>query len=167
MKSKIIIVDENDNEIGIKARGDIDYSNDIYRSTALWLTNSKGEVLLAQRKLTKDKDPGMWGPAASGTVDEGETYDSNVYKEAEEEIGLTGIHFEKAAKTFLRYTRSHFVQWYTAVVDKDLSEFTIQEDEVEKLAWVAEEELLHDLHNNPTKYIPTMPQIVEMFCQEA
>ena len=34
--------------------------------------------------------PEVWGPAVSGTNEEGETYDSNIIKEAQEEIGLTG-----------------------------------------------------------------------------
>ena len=85
-KPKVIIVDENDNPIGLKYREDIDYSKDTYRCTGIWITNSNDEVLIAQRKFTKDKDPGKWGPAVAGTIEEGETYESNAYKEMKEEI---------------------------------------------------------------------------------
>ncbi len=47
---QIIVVDENDNVIGSKSRDEIDYSKDIYRVSCLWVTNPKGEVLLAQRR---------------------------------------------------------------------------------------------------------------------
>ena len=50
-------------------------------------------MLIAPRVLTNDKDPGKWGPAAGGTLEISETYESNAYKEAEEEIGLTGVEF--------------------------------------------------------------------------
>ncbi len=30
----------------------------------------------------------MWGSAVAGTVEKGEDYESNIYKETEEEIGL-------------------------------------------------------------------------------
>ena len=83
------IVNENDEIIDYKPRNEIDYKKDYYRIGCLWLTNSKGEVLLAQRLLTKDKDPGMWGPSAAGTLEKGESYESNIYKEAEEELGLS------------------------------------------------------------------------------
>jgi isopentenyl-diphosphate Delta-isomerase len=77
MSEKIIIVDENDNVVGAKEKSDIDYSKDIYRSSALWIFNSGGEILLAQRSVKDDRHPGHWGPAVAGTVDEGETYESN------------------------------------------------------------------------------------------
>jgi isopentenyldiphosphate isomerase len=76
MKPKIIIVNEKDKEIGLKERGTLK-TEDIYRVTALWITNSKDEILLAKRALTKSNDPGKWGPAVAGTVDEGETYEEN------------------------------------------------------------------------------------------
>lgn len=136
----IQIVDGNDNLIGHKERSEVDYSKDIYRGTALWVTNSKGEILLAQRKHTKDKDPGKWGPAASGTVDEGETYESNVYKEAEEEIGLTGLKFNLGPKTRVTKPRNFFCQWFTVVLDRPVNEFKIQEEEVEELKWLPERE---------------------------
>ena len=56
-KAKIIIVDENDNIIGYKERGTIEQS-DIDRVSALWITNSKGEFLLARRAYTKKNNPG-------------------------------------------------------------------------------------------------------------
>jgi len=91
---KIVIVDENDNKIGHKEYGETN-PDDIYRVSALWLTNQKGEVLIARRAYNKKLDPGKWGTAASGTVDEGETYYENIVKETEEEIGLTGVEFKK------------------------------------------------------------------------
>lgn len=95
LKSKIIIVDENDTIIGHKNRDSME-DGDMYRVSALWIQNSKGDILLAQRSFDKRNDPGKWGPAVAGTVEEGETYESNIIKEAEEEIGLKNSHFDKA-----------------------------------------------------------------------
>lgn len=80
---RIPIVNEQDEIIGYKDRKDRN-TVDITRITGLWLWNEKGEVLLAQRALSKDINPGLWGPAVAGTVEEGETYESNIIKEAEE-----------------------------------------------------------------------------------
>ena len=98
MTEKIIIVDEDDNIIGSKERNSI-VSGDIYRVSALLIENSKGEILLAQRALTKKHDPGKWGPPVAGTVEEGETYESNIVKEAEEELGLKNIQIIKMMHT--------------------------------------------------------------------
>ncbi|OGL30934.1 hypothetical protein A3F37_00640 [Candidatus Saccharibacteria bacterium RIFCSPHIGHO2_12_FULL_41_12] len=153
MTKNIQIVDDVDELIGHKKRDEIDYTKDTYRSSALWIINSRGEVLIAQRKTTRDKDPGKWGPSAAGTVEEGETYDTNVYKEAKEEIGLSGYTFKKLKKEKIDKPRSQFVQWYGAVVDEPIEYFTAQLDEVEQLSWVKEEELLDDVSKNPDKYV--------------
>lgn len=159
----IQIVDENDNLIGHKDRAEVDPEKDIYRASALWLTNSKGEVLLAQRKFSKDHDPGKWGPAVSGTVDEGETYESNIYKEAEEEIGVKGETFKLGPKARVTKGYNFFCQWFNLSFDWPLEKFVPQETEVEKLVWISEQELVKDVAENPDKYLPTMAEIVKLF----
>lgn len=164
--ANVHIVDENDTLIGYKERSEIDYGKDIYRSAALWVTNPRSEVLIAQRKFTKDKDPGKWGPAVAGTIEKGEDYDENIYKEAEEEIGLTGYKFIKVGKERLHEPRHQFVQWYKVVVDKSIDEFTLQPEEVEKIEWIAFSELAKDVENNPDKYVQSMSQVVDIFSEE-
>ena len=157
---KIQIVNENDEVIGAKERSELDYLVDIYRFSALWITNSKGQSLIAQRALTKDKDPGKWGPAVAGTIEEGETYDQNIYKEAMEEIGLEGVTFTKSIKVYSSTPRRAFAQWYITQIDRDLSTLTRQKEEVEALAWIDTEQLKRELVDMPDKYIPSMTQIV-------
>ena len=157
---KIQIVNEKDEIIGVKERSEVDYSIDTYRVSALWITNSLGQALLAKRAAIKDKDPNKWGPAAAGTIDEGETYDENIYKEAEEEIGLTGVVFTKGKKTHITYPRNYFCQWYFATVDRETDSFTMQADEVDELAWVDVAQMKQELWGNPEKYVPAMQQIV-------
>lgn len=108
-KQKIIIVDENDEIIKHKERGTLNQS-DIYRVSALWIQNSKGEILLAQRSFNKKNHPGKWGPAVAGTNDEGETYESNIVKEAEEEIGLKNISFQKSINQKVEGEHNYFAQ---------------------------------------------------------
>jgi isopentenyldiphosphate isomerase len=80
----IPIVDAQDNVIAHKNRASIGYANDIFRTASLWITNSNGDVLLAQRKLDKKVDPGKWAEAVSGTVENDNTYET-IIREAEEE----------------------------------------------------------------------------------
>lgn len=158
-----MIVDSKDNIIGHKPRRTVDPKRDIYRSSCLWLENNSGEVLLAQRSFGKDKDPGLWGPSAGGTVDEGETYEINVYKEAEEEIGLTGVKFKLVTKIWRGIPRKHFIQIYTAVADIKLEDFKIQVKEVEKIAWVAKTDLLVRYKTQPEIYVSSMPNLIDIF----
>ena len=59
--TKIPIVDENDKLIEYKERDTLDHTKDVYRVSALWIINSKGDVLLAKRVATKTQDPNRWG----------------------------------------------------------------------------------------------------------
>jgi isopentenyldiphosphate isomerase len=158
------IVDEHDNPTGFKLRNEIDFQRDYYRVSGLWLTNSIGQVLIAQRVLTKDKDPGKWGPAAAGTVEKDETYEANMYKEAEEELGLTGVKFTTGPKMRIESPRKYFLQWFTALVDMPEEEFTPQPSEVERVMWIAQEALIQDVAEKPDIYVPSMPVTIEAFC---
>ena len=112
MVQNIIVVDENDNIIDNKPRDIVDEEGLIYRFSALWIKNSKRESFLAKRAYTKTHHPGKWGPAVAGTVDEGESYEDNMIKEAEEELGLINIKLIKGpyGKSFGKY--NHFTQWF-------------------------------------------------------
>lgn len=157
------IVDKNDNLIGVKDRRDINYEEEIYRVAALWLTNSKNETLIAKRSSQKDKDPGLWGMAVAGTLEEGETYESNIYKEAEEEIGLTGVKFKTGPRIFNEYPRRFFCQWFLATCDWPLAKFKKQVEEVDKIKWIATDELKSDITNHPEKYVSQIKIVVERF----
>ena len=149
---KIIIVDENDDMIGTKERGTLE-SGDIYRVSALWVENSNGDILLAKRALTKKHHPRRWGPAVAGTNDVGESYKSNIIKEAEEEIGLKDCEFKLGKKKRVSGEYDYFCQWYFVVVDKNLDEFTIQKDEVVEIKWFKRDELLKKLNESPDKFV--------------
>lgn len=155
------IVDQDDVFLCLKDRYEVDYDHDVYRVSALWLTNSEGKVLLAKRAMTKKYDPGMWGPAAVGTLEDDETYESNIYKEAEEEIGLAGVKFKESKKILVDDGHHYFIQWYTVMIDKDPSEFTLQEEEVDSVAWFDIEQVKKELVENPDKYVPALPQIIK------
>ncbi|MBC8500415.1 MAG: NUDIX domain-containing protein [Nanoarchaeota archaeon] len=160
--TKIIIVNENDEIIGYKERGTLNHG-DIYRVSALWIQNSKGDVLLSKRALTKKHDPGKWGPAVAGTNDEGETYESNIMREAEEEVGLKNHHFQKSQKVRRRGEYNYFCQWYLTIVDKELNDFTMQEEEVKEIRWFTRKELLSRLEKNPDRFLKSVKYGINFF----
>lgn len=149
---KIVIVDEKDNVISYKDRDAINYQEDIYRVSVLWINDNKGNVLLAKRAMTKSHSPGKWGPAVSGTVDEGEDYDLNIIKEAEEELGLVGIGPRKGFKKRVFGEYNYFCQWYFVTIDKSASDFKIKKDEVEGVKWFSVEKLMKEMEKQPDKF---------------
>ena len=152
---KIVIVDADDNPIGVQEYESLSY-DDIYQVSALWLTdNNTGDILIAQRNWSKHNDPGKWSASVSGTIDEGETYDINIVKEIEEEIGLVNLILAKGPKEFIDDGQhKFFVQWFLAKVGKNNTIITIQEEEVEATKWIPKAELVKDVEHNPDKYTP-------------
>ena len=161
MKPKIILVDREDNVLGSIVRSEITHT-DYFRVAALWLTDQHGNVLIAQRKLDKLNDPGKWGPAAAGTVEVNETYESNIYKEAAEELGLDGIGFQLGPHQFVEDVRSFHCQWFTGVADHSY-QFELQDEEVETVTWISPKDLNHDLTIHPDKYVNSMVTAVKLF----
>lgn len=152
-RTQINIVDDENVLIGTKYRDEVDPVKDRYQCTGLWITNGHGQVLLAQRSLMKSTDPGKWGAAVTGTVDEGETFETNIYKEAEEEIGLTGITFRKGPLCRSDYPRKHFAQWFFVTLDRPIETFVLQTEEVARLAWIDERQLILAIEESPDDYI--------------
>jgi 8-oxo-dGTP pyrophosphatase MutT (NUDIX family) len=148
-----VVVDKDDNILGHKDRFNLE-KGDIIRISLLWLENSKGEVLLAQRSHKKEQDPELWGPAAGGTVEIEETYESNIYKEAEEEIGLTGVKLEEFTKDFFWRPDGvgRFATWFRAKVDWPAEKFKLQKSEVDAVAWLPKDKIREELRINPSKY---------------
>ncbi|MEO5949783.1 MAG: NUDIX domain-containing protein [Candidatus Saccharimonas sp.] len=167
METLCQLVDDQDNVIGAKPRSEINYTHDRYRVSGLWLENSAGQILIAQRLMTKDKDPGKWGPAVSGTIEVGETYESNIYKEAEEEIGLTGYVFTLGPKMRFDTPRMCFAQWFRVVCDKSEDEFTPQPTEVECVKWIDRQELFDDVRVNPDKYVASTARVLNEFYSQS
>jgi len=161
-KPKVTIVDKDDNIIGSRDRKSL-AEGDIYRVSALWVTNSRGEILLARRHKNKSHHPRKWGPAVAGTVEENESYEENIIKETEEEIGVKNIKPAIGPKTKTIKDYPHFTQWYILNIDEDIEYFTIQEDEVEEIKWFSPEEFKNEIESHLEEFIPTMTKYFKLF----
>jgi isopentenyldiphosphate isomerase len=157
--AKIVIVDENDNMIGIKEKSEVN-PTDIGRVTGLWVVNSKNEVLISKRNMTKKFSPGCWEPAVAGTVEEGESYEDNMYKEAEEELGITGVVFQKWTKLRISSDHEYFVQIYKATLDWEINRFKPEMQEFDEIKWIDFDELAKDVDAHPEKYTKAVPLII-------
>ncbi|MEX2052212.1 MAG: NUDIX domain-containing protein [Candidatus Paceibacterota bacterium] len=157
---RLPIVNEEDEIIGYKDRTDRN-PKDIIRVSGLWLTDSAGNILLAQRALNKKTHAGLWGPAVAGTVEEGETYESNIIKEAEEEIGLKDLKLTPGPKIRISIVHEHFAQWFNAVIDHDYP-FVKQDDEVEAIRWCSPSEFKQLVDEKPEIFIPDFHKYVDL-----
>lgn len=153
---EVVLVNENDEVVGRKERAKL-APEDIYRVSVLWVTNTKGDVLLAKRSKFK-KYPGAWSSAVAGTVEAGESYDDNILKETAEEIGLA-VELQDLRRgpkfRFKNDKSNNFSQWYFYTTDKAADSFIVQESEVERLEWFEVDTLKTMLQQSPEAFSPS------------
>ncbi len=158
---RIPIVNEQDEIIKVIDINDR-RSGEICRVSALWIVNEKDEILLAQRGLNKKRDPGKWGPAVAGTVEEGETYEDNIIKEAEEEIGLKDFKFTIGPKNRNSSSHEYFGQYFLATVDSNYP-FKKRDEEVEQVKWFSQSEIKELYSKDPDFFVPSFFRNMERF----
>lgn len=161
MDDNFVYVDEYDKVIGHASKDEIDKKKLTYRVAVLWITNSKGEILLAKRALSKKHNPGKWGPAVAGTVERGETYYTNIVKEAKEEIGLTGTYPIRGEKDRVKGKHNYFRQWHFITINKDIKEFKLKKDEVSSIKWFKKDELAKAIKSKPSDFLDSVKQAMK------
>lgn len=152
--SKVIVVNEKDEVLGYKDRDDRN-TQDIIRVAGIWIFNRNKEVLIAQRSLSKIHDPGKWGPSVAGTVEEGETYTSNIIKEVEEELGIIiqDSDLVIGPKSLRATSHKYFSQAFFTEYDAPISDFITAQDEVEQIKWIHIEELVALVKQKPEDFL--------------
>lgn len=153
---KIPIVNEEDEIIEYKERGSV-LPQDIQRISCVWVFNKNKEILIAKRSLTKSVLPGKWSPSAAGTLEEGETYESNATKELEEEIGLKNVPLVPLKKIFYEngsFRRFCFV--YIVFADIQKEKFILQESEVAEVRWISLKDFSDWYKKSPDEFTPSI-----------
>jgi isopentenyl-diphosphate Delta-isomerase len=153
---QVIVVDEQDRVLGAKDRNNRSPS-DIIRISALWLFNSQNEVLIAQRSQAKLNDPGKWGASVVGTNEVGETYLSNILKEAREELGISlkAENLSSGQPHLVSAGVKLFVTLFFAKFNLLIADFIIQKEEVEQVRWISLPDLKTLFDNHPENFTRT------------
>jgi NADH pyrophosphatase NudC (nudix superfamily) len=89
------------------------------------------------------------GPAVTGAVDEGETYEQAIIREAEEELGLADINLEYRRKIYQQAPRRMWMSVYFLRYNGSIDELTIQKEEVAQVRWVEKPILRASLRKSP------------------
>ncbi len=84
------VVDSENRVIGQATRGEVHAKGLLHRSVHIWVFNSRGELFLQKRAMTKDENPGYWDSSAAGHLNAGEGYRTSAHRELMEELGISG-----------------------------------------------------------------------------
>ena len=87
----VVIVDRDNLVTGSVTRREMRAKGLVHRASYIAIFNSKGELLVQRRTMTKDVYPGLFDPVAGGVVQYGESYEESAVRELAEEMGIEGV----------------------------------------------------------------------------
>lgn len=163
MNEKIAIVNEDNHVVSYKDRSELT-KKDYWRASAIWVEDGKGNVLMQRRTDNRRIEPSVWTCAAIGTVTADDSYESTAKRELYEEIGVRNVPL-KPTRTLLCKS-SYGYRWYkgfTALCNKPLDTFKIQEGEVAEIAWMDKQKVLDEIEAGDPKYASTAKCYKELF----
>lgn len=142
------VVNERDEPIDRLPRRRVHELGLRHRATHVLAFNTRGELFLQQRSLTKDMWPGVWDSSASGHLDAGEEYDACAIREIGEELGVQiatppARWFKLEASPA---TGMEFCWVYRWEFD---GPFRLQESEIRGGGWFRPEAIAHWLERHP------------------
>ena len=98
-----------------------------------------------------------------GTVEKGETYESNAIKEIGEEIGLKNVPLKFYKKLYYENSNGRrFCCIFIAFSDKKENEFVLQEEEVAEVKWISLEELSSWSQKSPDDFLPSIGLMIKL-----
>lgn len=152
----IEVLDENGQKTGQILDKEIIHQNGLWhREVAVWIFNSKGETLVQRRAASKKMNPNQIGLCA-GHVPKNEDSITAMIREISEELGIQiepkSLNFlitEKKEKSFPNgLVNRIFNDVYYLIIDREISKFKIQKEELSEIFWIDYMNLKERIFNN-------------------
>ncbi|MEU7473196.1 NUDIX domain-containing protein [Streptomyces sp. NPDC044984] len=112
----IDIVDENDRVVGRSPRGEAYARGLRHRCAFILVRDAGGRIFVHRRTPAKQVFPSLYDMFVGGVVGAGEGYDEAALREAEEELGVSGLPRPEYVFTFL-YDDGAGRSWWSAVYE--------------------------------------------------
>jgi len=161
--NQVILVDENDNEIGVEEKISAHKAGKLHRCFTIFVFNSKGELMLQKRAKEKYHSGGLWTNTCCGHQQPGDPGNKTAHDRLQEEMG-----FDCDLKEIFTFT-------YRAELDNDITEHELDHvyvgyydrgpklnsDEADDWQWITPDKLRQDVHDYPDKYTFWFKLIIE------
>lgn len=163
---KVILVDENDNEIGAEEKLKAHIEGKLHRAFSVFAFNSKKELLIQRRALSKYHSAGLWTNTCCSHPRKGETTEEAAHRRLKEELGidcdLKEIHSIIYKKKFENGLTEHeFDHVFVGSVNDIKGIINFDKNEVEEWKFISIYELKKDLKLNPDKYTYWFKLLIE------
>ena len=121
--------------------------------------NSRGEMLIQQRQVTKRWYAGLWDYSVGGSAVAGDTSLAAAERETLEELGLR-VSLAGRRPAVTRWYGAMIDDYYILPLDADLSGLTLQKEEVQAVRWAAREDILALLAEG--RFCPNPPGMIAL-----
>jgi len=91
IEDKVILVDNNDNQIGLMPKLEAHEKGVLHRAFSVFIFNNHGELMLQRRALTKYHSPGLWTNTCCSHQRNGESNIGAGKRRLQEEIHVVVI----------------------------------------------------------------------------
>jgi len=164
-EEQVILVDSNDNKIGLMNKIEAHEKALLHRAFSVFIFNKKGQLMLQQRALDKYHCGGLWTNTCCSHQRDGETTLQAAKRRLNEEMGFQTQLEEK------------FSFIYKAPFDNGLTEHeldhvlvgfyedapVLNKTEAASWKWIDIQSLEEDIKTNPEAYTPWFKIIFEKF----
>ena len=149
-EEKVILVDKNDNQVGLMPKLEAHEKGLLHRAFSIFIFNSRYELLLQKRASSKYHSGGLWTNTCCSHPREGEDTLDAANRRLDEEMGIkTSLRkvydFIYKAELDNQLTEHEFDHVFYGVCDRDP---ILNKDEAEDFKWVDMETLNNDIIKN-------------------
>jgi isopentenyl-diphosphate delta-isomerase type 1 len=158
------VVDQNDQVVAIKTRGEIHAKELMHRAVHILIFNHQGDFFIQKRSMGKDECPGLWDSSAAGHVDSGEDYVSCAIRELSEELGIM-VESPLEFLFKLQPQISNGMEHATVYSYVDEGPFQLQKEEIDEGNWISKAEMDQRVGSADPTLTPVVCQIWRQFRQ--
>jgi isopentenyl-diphosphate delta-isomerase type 1 len=134
------VVDENDEVVAVKTRGEIHAKGLMHRAVHILVFNHLGDLFIQKRSMSKDECPGLWDTSAAGHVDSGENYLSCAIRELSEELGIK-VESPLEFLFKLHPQMSSGMEHATVYSYVDDGPFQLEKEEIDEGSWISKTDM--------------------------
>ncbi len=151
---EVILVDENDNVVGSMEKMEAHIKGAMHRAFSVFIFNSRGEMLLQQRAVSKYHSAGLWSNACCSHPYPGEDIEMAAQRRLNEEMGFRtslekSFDFVYKASFGNKLIENEFDHVLVGMYD---GEININPQEVNDYSFESIKEIKQALKKKPEKY---------------
>jgi isopentenyl-diphosphate delta-isomerase len=150
----VILVDSQDNELGKMEKLEAHEKGLLHRAFSIFLFNSKGEMLIQQRALSKYHSPGLWTNACCSHPAPNESIIEAGNRRLKEELGLTTELVDAFSFEYRETFENNLIEHELDHVLVGYSEGNpiLNQEEAKDYRWVNWIDLLAEVQSNPENF---------------